>query len=348
MCNGTQAVEVSIIANIYDVAKKAGVSKTLVSRVINGQTGVGADSYKKIIQAMKDLNYTPNAIARSLVLQKTKIIGIILDSLCEPFYFDFIQGIEHEVTDSEYDVMFCSARNNINVKSRYIDFFSQGRADGFVLYGSNLGDKSIIDRLTNLNLPCVIVENDVEGLNINNICVDNIYGSKVAINYLFELGCKKIYHVTGDLMVKAALNRKEGYIVGMQEHKMPVNDSMILNADFTIKSGYQAIALFLNSGGKENLPDAFYFGADTTALGGIMALEDAGIRVPEDVQVIGFDNDKIIIPERKLKKLTTISQPLYEMGISAIKLLTEDIQNVYKVKKKIVYYPELIIRETTK
>lgn len=337
----------SRIANIYDVAEKAGVSKTLVSRVINGTGGVSAASRKKIEDAIKELNYAPSAIARSLVLQKTRILGVILDDLCEPFFFDFIKGIEKEVTDLEYDVMFCSARNDINTKGRYIDFFSHGRADGFILYGSNLSDSAVLNRLTNNNFPCVIVENEVEGLNLNNVFVDNVYGSKVAVNYLVERNCRKIYHVTGNLQVKAAIDRQKGYAAGMREHGLPVTDGMILAADFTVKSGYQAIASFLNQGGRDNLPDAFYFGADATALGGIMALEDAGLRVPEDIQVIGFDNDRMVIPERKIKKLTTIAQPMFDIGASAVKLLVEDIQNHYETKKKIVYYPELIIRETT-
>jgi LacI family transcriptional regulator len=336
------------MATINDVAKKAGVSKTLVSRVINRQSGVSAASAEKIMQAMKELNYTPNAIARSLVLQKTRILGVILDNLCEPFFFDFIKGIEDEITASGYDVMFCSARNDSNVKSRYIDFFSQGRADGFILYGSNLSDLSLIERLKNSTFPFVIVENDVDGTNMNNVCVDNVYGSKIAINHLFEKGCRKIYHVTGDMTVKAALRRQEGYIAGMQEHKIKTTDDMILTADFTVKTGYQVMAAFINRVGKENLPDAFYFGADATALGGMMALEDAGVRIPEDVQIVGFDNDKLTVPERRLKKLTTIAQPLYDMGVSAVNLLTGDIQEHYEEKMKVIYYPEIIIRETTK
>lgn len=336
------------MANIYDVAKAAGVSKTLVSRVINQQVGVSEASYQKIMKAMKELNYTPSAIARSLVLQKTRVIGVILDNLCEPYFFNLIKGIEEETADTDYEVMFCSARNDIDVKNRYINFFSQGRADGFVLYGSNLSDDTVLERLSILNFPCVIVENDVDGRNICNVSVDNQYGSKIAVNYLLEKGCHNIFHVTGDEKVKAAIHRKEGFITAMKEHGVTNASACILEADFTIKSGYQAMAAFLSNYGKEKLPQALYFGADTTAIGGIMALEDAGIRVPEDVQIIGFDNDNILIPDRRIKKLTTVAQPLYDMGTSAVKLLLDDIQNRHEIKKKMVYYPELILRETTR
>ena len=148
------------MATIYDVAREAGVSKTLVSRVINGQGGVSEASTKKIRKAMEELNYIPSAIARSLVLQKTKVIGVILDNLCETYFFNLIKGIEDKTASTDYEVVFTSAHNDSGVKNRYIDFFSQGRTDGMILYGSNIGDDSVLEHLTVMEFPCVVVEND--------------------------------------------------------------------------------------------------------------------------------------------------------------------------------------------
>lgn len=335
------------MASLYDVAELAGVSKTLVSRVINGQKGVSEKSREKILSAMKELNYTPNAIARSLVLQETRIIGVVLDDLCEPYFFDLIKGIEHGITKSDYDVIFCSGRNRMELKSKYIKFLSQGRADGVVIYGSSLSDEGLIKELSLSNFPFVVVENEVEGVNINNVVVDNAFGSKLAIDHLVETGCRSIYHVTGDMNTKASVDRRDGYIKAMQRHGFAVNDSFILQADFTVASGYKSIKAFLEKAGKERLPDAIYFGADTTAFGGMMALEDHGVNIPEDIKVVGFDNDKPREIERKLKKLTTLSQPLFQMGTSAVDMLISDIKHTADGKQKLVYYPELIIRETT-
>lgn len=336
------------MSSLYDVAKLAGVSKTLVSRVINSKKGVSEKSREKILAAMKELNYTPNAIARSLVLQKTHIIGVVLDNLCEPYFFDLIKGIEHAITKSDYDVIFCSGRNRMELKSKYIKFLSQGRADGVIIYGSSLSDEKLIKELSESNFPFVIVENKVEGININNVVVDNAFGSKLAIDHLIEIGCSNICHVTGDMSIKASVDRRDGYIKAMQSHGFTVNSNMILQADFTVESGYQSIKMFIERNGKEQLPDAFYFGADTTAFGGMMALEDYHIKIPEDIKIVGFDNDKPHDIERKLKKLTTLSQPLYKMGESAVSMLISDINHLVPEKQKLVYYPELIIRETTK
>lgn len=335
------------MSSIYDVAKLAGVSKTLVSRVINNQEGVGDNSRERIMHAMKELNYRPNAIARSLVLQKTNIIGVILDTLCEPFYFDFIKGIEQEMEASSYEVIFCSARDKLETKKKYIDFLSQGRADGYILYGSNMSDKRIIDELEHSVIPMVIVENDVDGMNINNISVDNRYGSEVAVNYLVSRGCKSIMHVTGEMTVKAAVHRKEGYENAMKHHGTAIAPPMIIEGGFNVQSGFQAIAAMLNRVPREELPQAIYFGADAAALGGMIALLDRGIKIPEEVKIIGFDNDSITVPERQLKKLTTLAQPMFDIGVSAAKVLLEDIDSNLSEKKKVIYYPELLIRETT-
>lgn len=336
------------MSSLYDVAELAGVSKTLVSRVINGQKGVSDKSKEKILSAMKELNYTPNAIARSLVLQKTHIIGVVLDNLCEPYFFDLIKGIEHSITKSDYDVIFCSGRNSMELKSKYIKFLSQGRADGVIIYGSSLSDEKLIKELSVSNFPFIVVENEVEGVNINNVVVDNAFGSKLAIEHLVEIGCRNIYHVTGDMTIKASVDRRDGYIKAMQNNGFTVNSNMILMADFSVESGYEAVKAFIEKDGTDQLPDAFYFGADTTAFGGMMALEDYSIRVPEDIKIVGFDNDKPHDIDRKLKKLTTLSQPLYKMGESAVNMLISDINHITPEKQKLLYYPELIIRETTR
>lgn len=334
------------MASIYDVAKLAGVSKTLVSRVINNQKGVSDASREKIMKAMEELNYRPNAIARSLVLQKTNIIGVIVDNLCETFFFDFIRGIEQQIERSPYEVIFCSARDNLEAKKKYIDFLSQGRADGYILYGSNVRDRKLIEELEHSAMPMVIVENDVDGLNINNICVDNRYGSEAAVEHLVKIGCANIYHVTGDMTVKAAIDRMEGYQAGLRKCGLTFSEDMIIPADFTVKGGYQAVDAMLKDKGRKR-PDAIYFGSDATAAGGMMAIEDYGLRIPEDIKVVGFDNDIIMVPDRRLKKLTTLAQPMFDMGANAVRLLMEDMEHNPQKKKRVIYYPELIIRETT-
>jgi DNA-binding LacI/PurR family transcriptional regulator len=335
------------MSSLYDVAKLAGVSKTLVSRTINRQSGVSEKSRQKILAAMAELQYKPNQLARSLVLKKTQTIGVVMDTLCEPYFFRLIDGIEREADRIGYDVVFASGRNSTPLKNRAIKYFSQGRTDGILLYGSNLDDERIIEELAQSSFPFVVVENTFSRLNLNNVIVDSAFGSKLAVDHLFRCGCGRIHHVGGDMRHKVSLERRDGYITAMQAHGAAVSSDMILNADFTVESSYRVMREHLSSG-RGALPDAFYCGSDNTAYGVMMALEDAGLRVPEDVMLVGFDDDQPPRVNRPLKGLTTLSQPLEEMGVSALDILVKDIERPSEEKQRVVFYPELILRETTR
>lgn len=336
------------MANLYDVAKRAGVSKTLVSRVVNHQKGVSEESRKRILEAMQELNYIPNGMARALVTGRTSIIGIILDSLCEPYYFQLIQGIEAEIARSNYHVIFCSGNNDAGIKEQYIDLFSSGRTDGVIIYGSNYDDVDLIRRISQSNFPIAVVENVIEDGNVNNVIVENAYGSRLQVNHLYEAGCRDILHITGTKLSKVAVDRKRGYEEAMKE--LGLKPETVDCGYFRVECGYRAVQELIQRRGKDGLPDAVYFGADVLAYGGIMALEDNGFQVPRDIKAAGFDDDsphnyKL---ERRLPELTTIRQPLFNIGAETVKLLLAQIQNPQMQREKRIFYPELVIRESTK
>lgn len=335
------------MANLYDVAKRAGVSKTLVSRVVNSQPGVSQKSKEKILEAMEELHYVPNGIARSLVLQKTSIIGVVMDSLTEPYFFPLIKGIEQEITQSDYRVIFCSAGGNPALKEQYLDFFSSGRTDGVILYGSRLQDTPVIQNRMRSGFPMVIVENEPEGLELNNIVIDNVYGARLVTEHLIASGCRKILHVTGSLNVKASLDRKKGYALAMQNAGLQAGMEILDCNAFGVDTGYEAIRSYSKS--HTEMPDAIFFGADNTAFGGLLALRELGIGIPEQIKVAGFDDDNpnfYNLPEAVIP-LTTIQQPLYEAGSKAVSVLLSQIREPDSLKQKVLLYPKLLIREST-
>lgn len=336
------------MASLYDVAKRAGVSKTLVSRVIGNKKGVSQKSREKILAAMKELQYTPNELARSLVRKRTYTIGVILDSLCEPYFFDLISGIEQEVAKTEYNVIFCSGHGKPDLKNRYIHYMTQGRVDGAILFGSQLDDEDLIKQIAATDFPIVVAENNLSDLPINNIIVDNLYGSKLAVDHLFACGCQRIYHVLGDERVKVALDRYEGYCKAMKDHGIHVTEQMLIRGKFDVEPAYNAMSEWIRENGVDHLPDGFYCGSDKSALGVMMALQDAGVSVPQQVQIVGFDDDKLEYKEYPPKKLTTLSQPLYEVGKAAVDILIDEIEGKNGEKKRMVFQPKLIVRDTTK
>ena len=334
------------MSSLQDVARLAGVSATLVSRYINGQKGVSERSKQKIVQAMKELNYRPNAIARSLAKRSTHTIGIVMDTLCEPYFFPLVTGLEDASDNTDYDLVFCSGRNNVGVKQNAVRYFTQGRADGVIFYGSRLDDETIIQSLAGQGFPFVVVENTFPALGINNISLDNAFGSAAAVDHLIACGCKTIYHVGGDMQHRVSIDRQNGFIYAMQRHGTIVDSGMLIQADFDVHGTYRIMKEYLAGRRAADLPDALYCGSDNTAYGAIMALEEAGIHVPGDIMVVGFDNDN---PPREYDyaPLTTLSQPLHEMGRRALEILIDQIEDPDAPPRQIAYYPELIVRQTT-
>ena len=334
------------MSSLQDVARLAGVSTTLVSRTVNHQSGVSEKSRQKILAAMKELNYEPNALARSLVTRKTQTIGIVMDSQCEPYFFPLIEGMEEVAENTEYNLLFASGRNSVSHKKKAVRYYSQGRADGVILYGSRLDDEEIIQALARNSFPFVVVENTFPALDISNIALDNAFGSAMAVDHLIACGCRSICHVGGDMTFRVSMDRQNGFIAAMQRHGITVDSRMIVQANFQVEDSRRIMKRYLEETPAGQLPDAFYCGSDNTAYGTIMALEEKQIHVPEDVMVIGFDDD---LPPRDYhyKPLTTLMQPLRQMGRGAMEELLRQIRNSEAPKQQIVFYPELIVRETT-
>ncbi len=336
------------MASIKDVAKRAGCSVTLVSRVINHQPGVSEEKRQIIEAAIKELGYTQNMLARSLVLKKTNTIGVVLDTLCEEYFFPLIEGIEDQIDKSGYDVLFCSARNSTRKKNNYISYFMKNRVDGIIIYGSKLDDMDLIRRLVNAGFPFALIENDVGTLNANNILLNNEYGSALAVDHLFECGCRNICYVAGESTMQAAQRRQAGFVEAMKRHGISEKELLILDSGWTEEQGYGTFKNFLKKYGRKNLPDAFYFGSDQTAFGGMKALTEAGISVPDEVMLVGFDDDKPRHHDFSYMPLTTIRQPLEEMGRAAVDILLDELNGKSTGKKKVMYYPTLVVRETTR
>ena len=334
------------MSSLQDVASLAGVSKSLVSRFINGQPGVSPASREKIRAAMEQLHYRPNALARSLVLRSTKTIGVVMDSLCEKYFFRLIDGLEAGADKTGYDVIYSHGRSQAAHKEKAVRYFMQGRTDGIVLYGSRLEDEAIIRLLADSGFPFVVIENTVPALGINNITVDNAQGSAMAVDFLVERGCRRIFHVSGGTEHRASLDRREGYIAAMKQHGLQADESTIIPASFDVQESCQAMRTFLLDCPRAGLPDACYCASDNTAYGVMAALEEAGYRVPEDVKVIGFDDDEP--PAGHIfRPLTTLAQPLHQMGERAMEILCRSIESPEEGPQQAAFVPLFVERETT-
>lgn len=330
------------MATIAQIAAEANVSSALVSRVLNNKPGVSNKNRAKILAVIKKHNYVPSDIARSLVTQKTNTIGVVMDNLCDPFFFDLITGMQIMAESLNYNIIFCSGNNDSKIKSKYIDYYARGRADGIIAYGSRSQDLfyEIIEKAPHF----VIVEGDIPGKVFNKVQVNNFMGAYRATKHLVELGYKNIVHFTGDMEYRVSEERLEGFLKVMRENSLPVENA-VFNADFGEETAYIKMKELILQG---NIPEACFAGADRPAFGILRAFSEHGLKTPEDMALIGFDGD---VPESRdiiFPKLTTMRQPLFDVGKEAVRLLVRSIQDPQAPAETIMFDTEFIFGDTCK
>jgi LacI family transcriptional regulator len=358
-----------IMATIKDVAERVGLSVTLVSRTLNNRKGVKPESRAKILQAMRDLNYVPNGLARSLVLQKTNTIGIVLDNLFSPSIGKLIKGLEKGAAEFDkenvYNVMYCSSNGDIQKKQRHLSFLTQGRVDGILIYGSLVTDDEIIMNLSQSGFPFILIENDLAGVDVNKVVIDNVDGAYQATQHLIELGHRRIAHVTGNINLKITLDRLNGYMRALQDAQIPIDPSLIVYPDFNVpfegedsseahevwntntffKCGYDSIKKLAN---RADRPEAVFFATDISAFGAMKALGEMGLSVPDDISIIGFDDERPADFDCFFEPISTIRQPLEQAGYTGIKQMIHSLLHPDAPKERIVLKTELVIRNSCK
>lgn len=350
------------MATIKDVAEHAGLSVTLVSRYLNHKKGVSEQSKQKIEEAILALNYRPNANARSLVLQKTNAVGIVLNTINAPFSTPLIAGIERGLREfhegNKYTAIYCLSHGDMETKRKHIDYFAQGRVDGIIIYGSLASDDLLIRQLAETNFPFLLIENDMRDMEVDKILIDNQGGAYKATKYLIDQGYRNIAHMTGNMNYKITMDRMGGYVRALQDSNIPVEQEWIWYPDFKnvrkkeshirgdmsfYYAGYDKMKQVLESGQK--LPEAIFFATDISAFGAMKALEEAGIRVPEDIGIIGFDDEFPSDYGCDCRQISTVRQPFEEVGYVGIQTMLKHIENGAEAKKVIRLDTELVIRE---
>lgn len=328
---------------ISDIARQANVSRTLVSRVLNNKPGVSPENRAKILQIIEENHYIPNGLAKSLVLQKTNTIGVVMDDLCNSFFFPLIQGLQDTAEALDYNILFCSGRRDMAAKLKYVDYLTSGCTDGIIAYGSFFGDEELYRYVASKSANSVLIESDLSGVSTDKVLLDNFRGAYAATEHLIRQGRKNIIHVTCDMNYDVGLERLNGFVEAMHDYKMPLRPDSILYADHFEAVACQQMRKRLTQGTR---PDACFAGADKPAYGVLRAVLEAGLSIPGDFALIGFDDD---VPDSKdmlFPALSTMRQPLYEMGQAGVQLLTDRIRNPDGEPVTRTFETELILRET--
>lgn len=299
----------------------ANTSLATVSRVMNDQGNVTPELREQVLDVIRTLNYNPNQAARTLVKKRTNSIGIIVNNLHDPFFYDLLRGFEEGAQQTSYDVMFCSVVNgDANAKEKYVRHLSNGVVDAIILYGSYLTDENAVRYLNeNRTVDYVMIENDIPNLACSKLLVDNIGGAHQAVEHLISHGHSRIAHICGNPNKKVTMDRLNGYVETMQLNGLEVRENYIQHTSTEYRSGYDSMRRLL---ALPDRPTAVFCSDDAIASFAVRAAIDAGLSIPGDISIMGFDHQAILPDRYRGPEITSVEQPLYTIGLESVQLLS--------------------------
>ena len=328
-------------ATIRDVAKKSNVSLMTVSRVVNKKGNISKATAAKVSKAIRELNYRPNITARSLAAKKSDFIAIIVPDISNPFFSEMIKGAEDFARENGYNIFLGDTEGRVELEKEYIDAAINRMADGIILVAPRLENSLICE--INDNIPLVIVDRSINKNNIPQVYIDNLKGAISAVEHLINLNHKHIAFLSGPKDVQDSLQREKGYIMALKKHNIPVNPKLMLTGDFSFEGGRDAFEKFFSNYHK---PTAIFASNDIMAFGLIQRAHEMNVKVPKDVSIVGFDD--ISLSSLISPPLTTVRHPMLKMGIKAVELLINKLNNKLDTKISFNLENTLIVRKSTR
>jgi LacI family transcriptional regulator len=328
---------------IYDVAREAGVSMATVSRVVNGNPNVKPVTRKKVLAAIERLGYRPNAVARGLASKKTTTVGVIIPDVSSLFFSELARGIEDIATMYKYNIILCNSDQRLEKELQLINTLLEKQVDGLLFMGSEIKEEHL-QALSTSSVPTVLAATrDADNI-LPSVTIDHFQAGYDATKVLIDRGHKRIAMITGPLNDPLdGLLRFQGYKKALEDAGIPFDESLVAQGNYYYESGLRTMNGFLQL---PELPTAVFAASDEMAIGAIHAVQDAGLSVPKDIEVIGHDNIRLV--EMVRPRLTTVVQPMYDIGAVAMRLLTKYMNNEH-VEEHVVLLPHRIeFRESTR
>ncbi len=328
---------------IKDIAKAANVSTATVSKVLNNKDQrISAETRALVLKIAEEKKYIRNSMARSLVTRKTNTIGLILPDITNPFFPELARGAEDKANEAGYMIMFANTDDSAEKETKYLNMLAEKMVDGIILTQSAHKEGNA-KTLEALKLPIVLIDRDMALDNIKGrVLVDNFSGAYDGVTYLIEKGYRKIAFITGPFSTTTSKDRLKGYEKALEDHNITLNESLIFEGEYKGQWGTKATKMILD----QNLDiDAIFCGNDLIAINVIKTLKKNGIRVPDDLAIIGYDNIKI--SEMIEPALTTVNQPVYKMGYKAVELLINILEGNIQ-EKTIQLESNLVVRDSVK
>jgi LacI family transcriptional regulator len=328
---------------LEDVARLAGVSRSTVSRVINHQDRVSEAARQRVWEVVERTGYRPNQAARSLASQRTWIIGLVIPRRVHTFFSDpyfprLTEGIAQACNEHNYMLSLFLFYTEEDERKLFPHISRPGVVDGLIIQSTHAADE-LFEYLSRSEVPSIVVGRPMHDLDLSYVDIDNVAGAFTAVRHLAHLGRRRIGTIRAPLDTTVGLDRYAGYRQALSESGLPLDEGLCADGDFSESSGYYGAQRLL-----PHQPDALFVASDIMALGALRAIRDVGLRVPQDIAIVGFDDLPPALHANPT--LTTIRQPIRRLGMELVKNLLDIVQNGARPPRRIVFGTELVIRES--
>lgn len=327
---------------IYDVAREANVSMATVSRVVNNNPNVKPTTRKKVLETIKRLGYRPNAVARGLASKKTTTIGAIIPDISSIFFSELVRGIEDIATMYNYNIILSNSDQNKEKELRLINTMFEKQVDGVLFMGGNITEEHV-EQFSTSNVPVVLAATHDETGKIPSVNIDYEEAGYEATKLFIDRGDKHPAIVTGQESIHSNVLKFEGYMRALNESGATINEDFIIKGDYSYDAGIKGIHKLLELDEK---PTTVFVASDEMALGVIHGAQDKGYNVPEDIEVFGFNNTRLATMVRPT--LSTVIQPMYDLGAVAMRLLTKYMDKEDVAESTVILPHRIVERNSTK
>lgn len=329
---------------IYHIAERVGVSPSTVSRALSGKGYCGQKTKSRILAVAKEMNYAPDSAAQILKLRQTKKIIFAVPDICNPFYFDMINGINQVLEEHGYLLILIYTKHSLREELRAIQNLKEKVADGMIMVSFNFNDENI-SAINSVQSPVVLTNKYVSpggGDRFDYVYTDTYLGIKIGTEHLIAQGVRKIGYIGGNSSEQTGHQRLAGFLDAMEKAGLPVNSSFIAESDYTENGGYLTAKAML---GRSELPEAIVAANDLMAIGVMKACEEAALRIPEDIAIVGMDN--LDIASRVYPKLTSVSLVQEEIGRRSAQVLMDRLLGIPRDEEENKLTPRLVVRNSS-
>ena len=325
-------------SSLKDIAAYAGVSTATVSRVLSGARPVNAKLRERVMAAVENYGYQPNLVARSLRMSKSFVLSVIVPSITDPFFTEFVRAIDEVAYSTGYSVNICSSDGMLDKEQRHLEAVSRRRVDGVFIKVADM-HKSNLTPLIQSGIPVVLVDRMLDGAALDTVMVDTRQGAYTAVDYLIQRGYRRIATLAGPQHVSTAIQKLDGYRQALVDNGLTIDASLIAIGDYTESSGRHLGRQLLDL---PTPPDAFLVANNQMTYGFFSVVRERGLRIPQQIALIGFDDSdwtSMAIPP-----ITVIDQPAYEVGHVAAQMLLDRLADSDREPQHRILSTRLIVR----